>query len=77
MISKSVKDETARRGPLAVAQPVILVVDDDASIQKLVLQRITRLRAISATTGEETMERASAVRPDLVLLDIALPDASG
>jgi two-component system KDP operon response regulator KdpE len=59
--------------------PVILVVDDDVSIQKLVRLQLKDegFRAVTATTGEEAIERAFEVRPDLVILDIMLPDISG
>ncbi len=79
MVSESLTNETVRKGPSGVAQPVILVVDDDASIQRLVRLQLKDegFRAVSATTGEEAMERANEVHPDLVLLDIALPDVSG
>lgn len=59
--------------------PVILVVDDDVSIQKLVRLQLKDegFQAVSAATGEEAIERALEVRPDLVILDIMLPDISG
>lgn len=62
-----------------MAQPVILVVDDDISIQRLVRLQLKDegFRAVSAATGEEGLERANEVRPDLVILDITLPDISG
>lgn len=57
----------------------VLIVDDEPHIVELV--RITleddRLDVVAATSGAEALELAAAVRPDVVLLDINLPDLSG
>jgi DNA-binding NarL/FixJ family response regulator len=58
----------------------ILVVDDDASVRGLVV-RILRSRG-HAEIGEagsvaEALEYADAQRPDIVLVDIGLPDGDG
>ncbi|MEX1023150.1 MAG: response regulator transcription factor [Dehalococcoidia bacterium] len=60
-------------------RPVVLIADDDASILKLVrLQLVDEgFRAVTASTGEEAVQRAIDERPDLVVLDIMLPDISG
>ncbi len=59
--------------------PVILVVDDDQSTLKLVRHQLQDegFRAVTASTGEEAIERAREVRPDLLVLDLMLPDISG
>lgn len=58
-----------------------LVVDDDpmaASIHRSYLERIDGFEvAGEAHTGEEALAQVEALRPDLVLLDIYLPDLSG
>ena len=60
-------------------RPVVLIADDDASILKLVrLQLVDEgFRVVTAATGEEAVQRAIDERPDLVVLDIMLPDISG
>ncbi len=57
----------------------ILVVEDDTSVKNLM---ITTLRAndykfIVAENGEEAIRQASTYNPDVVLLDLGLPDIDG
>lgn len=61
------------------AHTVILVVDDDYAILKLVAMQLRDegLRAVTAATGEEAILRAEEVRPDLLVLDLTLPDMTG
>jgi response regulator of citrate/malate metabolism len=58
-----------------------LVVDDDymsASIHSSYVERVAGFTTVGeAHTGTEALERARRLRPDLVLLDIYLPDMSG
>lgn len=60
-------------------RPVVLIADDDASVLKLVrLQLVDEgFRAVTASTGEEAIQRAIDERPDLVGLDLMLPDITG
>jgi signal transduction histidine kinase len=57
----------------------VLVVDDNAdAVEMLSLMiEIAGHRAFRAHNGPEALERADAVRPDLVLLDIGLPGMDG
>jgi DNA-binding NarL/FixJ family response regulator len=61
-------------------QGSILVVDDDASVRGLVV-RILRSwghEAIGeAGSVAEALEYADAVRPEIVLVDVGLPDGDG
>src|SRR5512136_798157 len=57
----------------------ILVVDDEPNIVKLVE---SRLRAngydvVSAANGSQGLERARQEKPDLILLDIMMPEMNG
>jgi two-component system, cell cycle response regulator DivK len=57
----------------------ILVVEDNQKNMKLfrdVLQ-VTGYRTLEATTGGRAVELATEHRPDLVLMDIQLPDIDG
>jgi two-component system, NtrC family, response regulator AtoC len=60
-------------------KPVVLLVDDEDTI-RLFLEKTLREEgydAITAATGTEALERTRGELPDLVLLDLKLPDMSG
>jgi CheY-like chemotaxis protein len=60
---------------------LILVVDDEPSVRAMVLAsirvRATRYRVIEAGNATEAVAQAKAQQPQLVLLDVALPDHDG
>jgi two-component system, OmpR family, KDP operon response regulator KdpE len=60
-------------------RPVVLIVDDEPQMRKFV--RITLdangYGVIEASTAAEGIQQAAAHTPDLVLLDLGLPDADG
>jgi two-component system, cell cycle response regulator DivK len=57
----------------------ILVVEDNERNMKLFcdLLQASGYRTLEATTGESAVEAALEHRPDLVLMDIQLPDIDG
>lgn len=58
--------------------PEILIVDDDSSVVialHKVLQDIGRIRF--ASTASQALEMINGTRPDLILLDVELPDING
>lgn len=57
----------------------VLVIDDEPPIRRVVLNALTGadMRALDAGTGREGLDRAAAERPDLVILDLGLPDIPG
>jgi len=57
----------------------ILVVDDEPGILRAVQTNLGRhdFRVETASTGREALEAYARVRPDLVLLDLGLPDMDG
>jgi two-component system, OmpR family, KDP operon response regulator KdpE len=61
------------------SQALVLVIDDEPRITKLVSIALSEegFRVVTAATGEEALVRAEEVRPDIVLLDIMLPDLDG
>ena len=66
--------------PLSLDPPRrILVVDDDADQLAALLYRLRKLGydAATATSGQQAIESATSIVPDLVLLDLCLPDANG
>ena len=57
----------------------VLVVDDEAPIRRVVKHALVDegARVLEAATGREGLDLAAAERPDLIVLDIGLPDLSG
>lgn len=57
----------------------ILSIDDDPSITKLIriLLGIYGMNVITANGGKEGLELARSEAPDLILLDIMMPDMNG
>ena len=62
-----------------MAGPQILVVEDNEKNMKLFRDVLvaTGNRTLEATTGREAVELATLHSPDLVLMDIRLPDIGG
>ena len=64
-----------------MAQPkTILIVDDDDDLRGALAEQIDSeddLRATEASTGEAGVVAAKGRRPDLILLDVDLPDIDG
>jgi two-component system, OmpR family, response regulator RegX3 len=59
--------------------PSVLLVEDEPSIAEPFAHALIRngFRTTVARTGSEALELATALEPDVVLLDLALPDADG
>ena len=60
-------------------KPVVLLVDDEDTI-RLFLEKTLKVEgyeALTAATGEEAIEKTRSELPDLVLLDLKLPDING
>jgi two-component system KDP operon response regulator KdpE len=60
-------------------KPEILVIDDEPQILRALRTILSahHFRVITASRGEEGLALASAQPPDLILLDLALPDLDG
>ena len=60
-------------------QPLVLVADDEPRITKLVAVTLADegFRVVTASGGEEALRKAEEVRPDIVLLDVVMPDLDG
>jgi DNA-binding response OmpR family regulator len=64
---------------VSTQRPTILLVEDERAITEPLAEALEREGFISAVAGTaaEAMEKATGSMPDLVLLDIGLPDGSG
>jgi CheY-like chemotaxis protein len=63
-----------------VSQRTVLVVEDSPLFRKMVggfLHALGVLRVLEASNGRSALEQLAQSRPDLVCLDLTLPDVSG
>ena len=60
-------------------KPLILVVEDDSTVRNLITTTLKSndYRYISAPNGEAAIAAASSQQPDIVFLDLGLPDMDG
>ncbi len=59
--------------------PQVLVVDDEPNIRELVqvALKFHGCAVITAASGKEALRQADTTRPDLIVLDVMLPDLDG
>ena len=59
--------------------PRVLVIDDDTSLQRAlkVALQLAGYQVLSAMTGEQGISEAAISNPDVVVLDLGLPDLDG
>ena len=74
---RTLQNSISQRGILIVE--LILVVDDEPDILELVRYNLSNegFRVDTATTGNEALSQITRSKPDLVVLDLMLPDQSG
>ena len=60
-------------------QPQVLIIEDEASISAFIsaILSANQYRALTATSGREGLALVSSHAPDVVLLDLGLPDMDG
>ena len=60
-------------------RPLVLVVDDEAPIRRFLQATLTSQgwQVVEAATGADALAQASGRTPELVLLDLGLPDMDG
>lgn len=80
--TRTVGDARATMGSNGQEEPLrVLLVEDDILLGTLLRDLLAAQPDVeflgTATTAEQALERAEELRPDLVLLDIGLPDRSG
>ena len=59
--------------------PLVLIVDDNARNRKLArdVLRVTGFRTLEAGSAEQAIALAAAHLPDIILMDLRLPDLDG
>ncbi len=62
-----------------IAQKTILLVEDETEIRKMlkIFLDVEDFNVVEAVTGNDALSKVAAVRPDLVVLDLGLPDIDG
>jgi len=57
----------------------VLLVDDNSQIRQLLALRLEEsgYDIVEAATGIECLEQARTTRPDLIVMDLAMPDGTG
>jgi two-component system KDP operon response regulator KdpE len=63
----------------SIRADAILVIDDEEQIRRAIANALGHLshRMLEARTGTEGVDLAATARPDLIVLDLGLPDMSG
>ena len=71
--------KTASRTIMSSSQPTILVVDDEPPIRKLLRTGLGTqgYKILDATNGKTALQALRDEKPDLVILDLGLPDVKG
>lgn len=62
-----------------ITHPHVLLVEDDSFLRMLLLKKFTGegFEVVEATDGKEGIQKMTERKPDVVLLDILLPDING
>jgi len=66
-------------GEAMSSAPLVLVADDEPRITKLVAIALSEegFRVVTANGGKDAIAKAEEMRPDIVLLDLVMPDLDG
>ena len=66
-------------GPPGADGSVVLVIEDDSAILRILRASLAAqgFRLLEATTGDEGLKQAATRQPDIVVLDLGLPDVDG
>jgi len=64
---------------MAHSDPCVLIVDDEPPIRRLLRNtlEVQNFRTIEAATGREALDAVRREKPDLLILDLGLPDLDG
>jgi DNA-binding response OmpR family regulator len=79
-ISEALENTTSKYGdPKERQRPLILLADDDAEIRKILRAHFETMNCdlIESADGAETLESIIVHRPNLVILDVMMPELSG
>jgi two-component system KDP operon response regulator KdpE len=62
-----------------MTQPLILIIEDEASLRRFLVPTLANsdYQVLTASTGADGLAMAKDYNPDLILLDLGLPDLDG
>ena len=62
-----------------MTKPTLLLVDDEQKLLDLISFRLQHLgyRVVTAKSGQDALATVKSERPDLIILDIGMPDMDG
>lgn len=58
----------------------ILIADDDSSVRQAIrafIENRSQFEVCEAVNGNEALQKAAALNPDLIVLDLSMPTANG
>lgn len=78
-LSRNRRETATERGHPARVRPLILSVDDEQDVTDLVQFHLSRAgcEVVTAANGRDALAAVHSRRPDLILLDLMLPDIDG
>jgi two-component system, cell cycle response regulator DivK len=73
------RDDSRRMADRDTDSPLVLVVDDFDDNREMFTEFLSfsGFRVAQAATGREALERAFSLLPDLILMDLSLPELDG
>jgi two-component system, sensor histidine kinase and response regulator len=79
MIEKKIETDTAMISRLGNITPTVLIVDDNLNNVKIIALTLRSLnfKLVIATNGMTAVEMVEKTKPDLVLLDVMMPEMDG
>lgn len=62
-----------------MSDPVILVAEDERDIRELIVftLQLSGFNVVEVANGEEAVQRAVEIKPDLILMDVRMPKMTG
>lgn len=62
-----------------IKKPVVLLVEDETFLANLLLLRFQKenFEVVQASSGTEALEKLGQITPDLIILDLILPNKNG
>lgn len=79
LMVQSEQNQSQTGGAGDASGKTVLVVDDDDAVLELLEMVVQKegFRSVTATDGQEALDKVAATKPDLILLDLMLPRYGG